>query len=99
MKTKVHANRAVPHNQALALTAHPQVDVATPNGFETEAEQRLRWSSGWWSPPAESNRRPHPYHGTTGNRCAEPRFPRSRPTVEAEVIGSIDVQVCVLLAS
>jgi hypothetical protein len=31
--------------------------------------------------PPESNRRPHPYHGTTRNRCANPRFPRLRPTV------------------
>jgi hypothetical protein len=38
--------------------------------------------------PPESNRRPHPYHGTTRNRCADHRFPRSRPTVEAKVIGS-----------
>ena len=49
-----------------------------------------------WSPPPESNRRPHPYHGTTGNRCADRRFPRSRPTVRAEVIGSLSVKLCVL---
>jgi hypothetical protein len=55
--------------------------TAAPNGPEHEDDQRLRWSSAWWSPPPESNRRPHPYHGTTGNRCAERRFPRSRPTV------------------
>src|SRR5918994_7097301 len=50
-----------------------------------------------WSPPPESNRRPHPYHGTTRNRCADRRFPRSRPTVGAEVIGSLSAKVCVLL--
>jgi hypothetical protein len=40
-------------------------------------------------PPPESNRRPHPYHGTTRNRCAERRIPRSRPTVRVKVIGSL----------
>jgi hypothetical protein len=47
-------------------------------------------------PPPKSNRRPHPYHGSTGNRCAEPRFPRSRPTVGAKVIGSRWAKLCVL---
>src|SRR5215218_4193223 len=46
------------------------------------------------SPPPESNRRPHPYHGTTGNRCADRRCPRSRPTVRAEVIGSLPAKLC-----
>jgi hypothetical protein len=49
------------------------------------SDQRFRWSVPVWSPPPESNRRPHPYHGTTRNRCAERPFPRSRPTVGAEV--------------
>src|SRR5215213_8522065 len=43
------------------------------------------------------DRRPHPYHGTTGNRCANRRFPSSRPTVAAEVIGSLAPKVCVLI--
>jgi hypothetical protein len=47
-----------------------------------------------WSPPPESNRRPHPYHGTTRNRCADRRCPRSRPTVRAEVIGSLPAKLC-----
>jgi hypothetical protein len=29
-------------------------------------DQRFRWSEPMWSPPPESNRRPHPYHGTPG---------------------------------
>jgi hypothetical protein len=45
--------------------------------------------SAYVEPPPESNRRPHPYHGTTRNRCANRRLPRSRPTVGAEVIGSL----------
>jgi hypothetical protein len=52
-----------------------------------------------WSPPPESNRRPHPYHGTTGNRCADRRLRRSRPTVGAEVKRSLNAQLCVLLYS
>ena len=50
-----------------------------------------------WSPPPESNRRPHPYHGTTRNRCANRRFPRSRPTVGAKVKRSLNAQLWVLL--
>jgi hypothetical protein len=57
----------------------------------------LRWSGPRWSPPAESNRRHHPCHGTTGNRCADRRFPRSRPTVGAEVIGSLSAKLNALL--
>ena len=49
-------------------------------------------SPGSWTP--ESNRRPHPYPGTTGNRCADRRFPGSRSTVKAEVIGSLFAKVC-----
>src|SRR5829696_7096372 len=47
-----------------------------------------------WSPPPESNRRPHPYHGTTRNRCAERRFPSSRPTVRVKIIGSPSMKLC-----
>ena len=39
-------------------------------------------------PPAGIDRRPHPYHGTTRNRCAERRYRRSRSTVGAKVMGS-----------
>jgi hypothetical protein len=46
-------------------------------------------------PPPESNRRPHPYYGTTRNRCADPRFPSSRPTVRVKVIGSLSPRLCV----
>ena len=46
--------------------------------------------------PDGHQRRAHPYHGTTGNRCADRRFPRSRPTVVAEVIGSLSAKLCVL---
>jgi hypothetical protein len=65
--------------------------------IERQDDQRLRWSKPMESPPPESNRRPHPYHGTTRNRCAERRSPRSRPTVTVEVIGSPSTRLCVLL--
>jgi hypothetical protein len=44
-------------------------------------------------PPAGSNRRPHPCHGTTGNRCAERHSRRSCSTVGAEGIGSLPAKV------
>ena len=59
-------------------------------------DQRLRWSAWVWSPPPESNRRPHPYHGTTRNSCAKRHLPRSRLTVDAKVMRSLDATLCVL---
>ena len=47
-------------------------------------------------PPAGIEPATHPYHGTTRNRCADHRIPRSRPTVGAKVIGSPSVKLCVL---
>jgi hypothetical protein len=75
-----------------------QQGMGSPDGIrliERCEDQRLRWSDPVWSPPPESNRRPHPYHGTTRNRCANRRFPRSRPTVRAKVIGSLQTKLCV----
>ena len=71
-----------------------QCGCGRPRRLRTATYQRLRWSAWVWSPPPESNRRPHPYHGTTRNRCADHRFPRSRPTVRAEVIGSPSTKLC-----
>jgi hypothetical protein len=79
------------------VRSHPRKGTCSLAGRclpEREDDQPLRWSSAWWSPPPESNRRPHPYHGTTGNRCAERRFPGSRPTVGAKVIGSLSAKLC-----
>jgi hypothetical protein len=70
--------------------------IAPPTGPERAEDQCFGWSAWVWSPPPESNRRPHPYHGTTGNRCAEGRFPRPSPTVGAKVIGSPSAKLCVL---
>ena len=42
-----------------------------------------------WSPPPESNRRPHPYHGSAAKRRAIARCCRSRSTVDAAVMGSV----------
>jgi hypothetical protein len=69
--------------------------ISSSTASRREADQRFRRSEPMWSPPPESSRRPHPYHGTTGNRCADARFPRSRPTVGAEVIGSPSAKLCV----
>jgi hypothetical protein len=49
---------------------------------EHKVEQRLYWSSGWWSPPPESNRRPHPYHGSAAKRRANSPSRRSHGTRE-----------------
>jgi hypothetical protein len=50
---------------------------------------------GWWA-CQDLNLGPHPYQLNAGNRCANRRSRRSRPTVDANVMRSIGVQVCVL---
>src|SRR5215218_9322742 len=79
------------------LPALGHIPAATCSHYRLENDNRPAFPlvSLGVEPPAESNRRPHPYHGTTRNRCANRRSPRSRPTVEAEVIGSLPTQVCV----
>jgi hypothetical protein len=49
-----------------------------------------------WGGAPRRNRtgRPHPYHETTRNRCADRRNRRSRLTVGAEVIGSPWAKLC-----
>jgi hypothetical protein len=42
-----------------------------------------------WSPPPESNRRPHPYHGSAPDRRANPRSRRSLAIVNGEVMCSL----------
>src|SRR4030095_8226805 len=42
------------------------------------------------APPPESNRRPHPYHGSAAKRRANPRCPRSLATVDGEVMCSVE---------
>jgi hypothetical protein len=63
--------------------------AARRTGPEREDDQRLRWSSAWGSPPPESNRRPHPYHGSTAKRRAIPRLRRSHYTARAVVMGPL----------
>jgi hypothetical protein len=50
---------------------------------------------GWWA-WEDLNLRPHPDQLNAGNRCAEDRFCRSRPTVGAEVKCSHSVQLSAL---
>jgi hypothetical protein len=46
---------------------------------ERDDGQHLRWSEPMWSPPPESNRRPHPYHGTTGEPLCGSSFSQVAP--------------------
>jgi len=59
----------------------------------SRADQRLRWSASVWSPPPESNRRPHPYHGSVAKRRASRRLRRSQRTVDAAVMGSVPAPI------
>ena len=93
--TATNGHRTVTASQIASRQGMGSLDGSC--GIERDADPRLRWSEAVWSSPPESNRRPHPYHGTTGNRCAERHLRRSRSTVRAEVIGSLSPKVCVLL--
>ena len=88
--------------EASAASTNPHHRASNvPAGARVCAPSHDRWSGDLLRPWPSAlslnlNRRPHPYHGTTGNRCADRRFPRSRPTVRAEVIGSLPAKLCVL---
>jgi hypothetical protein len=90
------SNRQAPEGGPASQIASQQGMCSLDGRYviERHDDQRLRWSEPMWSPPPESNRRPHPYHGTTKNRCAHRHLRRSRPTVGAEVIGSPSAQLC-----
>jgi hypothetical protein len=97
-----HGTRKVPAQEGYTAPTGSGPPSASKIGWgrpelpATTSPQRLRWSAWVWSPPPESNRRPHPYHGTTRNRCAERRFPWSLATVGTKVIGSLSAKECAL---
>ena len=43
------------------LRSHPGCNVLGTRSHRTAASQHFSWSAYGWSPPPESNRRPHPY--------------------------------------
>ena len=49
---------------------------ARSTGPERQTDQRFGWSERMWSPPPESNRRPHPYHRWSA-RSGDNAAPRS----------------------
>jgi hypothetical protein len=104
---KAGAGSSVPRTvrqEKCSSSAHPQSNPpatkddrpSASSRSQRQDDQHFGWSSAWWSPPPESNRRPHPDPGTTRHRCADDRFPRSRPTVGAKVIGSLSAKLCAL---
>src|SRR5918996_134988 len=70
------------------LRSHPDRYVLALTSPTTTSDQRFRWSALLWSPPPESNRRPHPYHESRTHRCADQRFCRSLATVTPQVMCS-----------
>ncbi len=100
-KTARQASRTRVRNQR--RTTSP-VDRVSGKFWQRRSGARRAWKGPsirpglaaglWWSPPPESNRRPHPYHGTTRNRCADRRFPSSGSTVGAKVMSSPSAKGC-----
>jgi hypothetical protein len=76
------------YDSALTLRIRFECGWSQLQGIRTATYQCLRWSERVWSPPPESNRRPHPYHESRAHRCADQRFCRSRPTVDRQVMCS-----------
>jgi hypothetical protein len=60
-----------------------------PQRLRTATHQHSRWSAWVWSPPPESNRRPHPYHGSAAKRRASQCLRSSRRTVGGEGMCSV----------
>jgi hypothetical protein len=74
--------RAAPLPRALNRHRTSQQGMCSPitiGSGRTLTGQRFRWSEPVWSPPPESNRRPHPYH-----RCAGGSQRRTAPHVPAQ---------------
>jgi hypothetical protein len=49
-----------------------------------EAGLRFRWSEAEWWAWEDLNLRLHPYQVSRAKRCADRRFPRSRPSVRRQ---------------
>jgi hypothetical protein len=96
-------NRAIPHTPRPKLLLNRAMSALTGRGpfaspfrygwgrlqrLRTATRQHFGWSVWVWSPPPESNRRPHPYHESRAHRCADRRFRRSPPTVDRQVMCS-----------
>jgi hypothetical protein len=75
--------RAIGHHRwTTARKSASQQGMCSLDGrcvIERHDDQRFRWSAPIWSPPPESNRRPHPYH-----RCAAGSRRRAAPHVPTQ---------------
>jgi hypothetical protein len=68
-----------------------------PHPWRQDAQQAFPPVRGLWWACQDLNLGPHPYQQNTGDRCADGRFPRSRPTVDGEVICCHRVLLCALI--
>jgi hypothetical protein len=75
----------------------PDVDQGHGERRRPDGRDALTCWVGWWA-CQDLNLGPHPYQQNAGNRCAKRHSPRSRSTVEAEVMCSHRVQLCALIA-
>jgi len=69
--------------------SRPNPYMPGAEGQKSTVDRRFGWSDPMWSPPPESNRRPHPYHGSAAKRRAMPHLRRSTDTVDVTVMGSV----------
>jgi hypothetical protein len=70
-----------------ARSVVPRSGRSVTKDVHNGADQRLCWSAGVWSPPPESNRRPHPYHVSPAHRHATRHLRSSLPSVGGAVMG------------
>jgi hypothetical protein len=72
-------HRSATDGQTASL--HGMGSPSSRTGPKRDDGQHFRWSEPMWSPPPESNRRPHPYHEPPGTAVRNPVSPaRARPS-------------------
>jgi hypothetical protein len=97
--TGMRSDTAVqPTISGMPTTVGPQIGCSDVLfRFRTGSALKASFLTGMRPHASKRDLGPHPYQLNAGNRCAERRFCRSRPTVGGEVTGSIGRQLRVLL--
>jgi hypothetical protein len=82
-----------PSSRGVSCRVVPIRCMTRRTGLIQEADQRKRWPDPVWWTRQGLHLRPLPCQQTTGNRCANRRSCRSRPTAGVEVRRPLSVQL------